>query len=126
MAPGGRLREPIYGLARADAVLVTKVPPDPAAVARVLLTAGAPGYPEIPTAVGFCMAYSAARLLTRSHVVHTDAVLSVRAAFTVEEVRQLASAAGLSDAKVVPRWPSRFVVSWRKPRPSELTGDSRP
>jgi tetraacyldisaccharide 4'-kinase len=28
MAPGGRLREPIEGLARADAVLVTKVPPD--------------------------------------------------------------------------------------------------
>jgi 2-polyprenyl-3-methyl-5-hydroxy-6-metoxy-1,4-benzoquinol methylase len=78
------------------------------------------------TAAGFCMAYTAARVLTRSHVVHTDAVLSVRAAFTLSEVRQLASAAGLSDAKIVPRWPSRFVVAWRKPAPSDLAGDSRP
>jgi len=37
-------------------------PPDPAAVARVLLTTGTPGYPEIPTAVGFCMAISRAAI----------------------------------------------------------------
>lgn len=34
------------------------VPPDPDAVARVLAESGPPGYPELPTAVGFCMALS--------------------------------------------------------------------
>jgi GT2 family glycosyltransferase len=34
------------------------VPPDPAAVAAVIGRAGAPAYPDIPTAVGFCMALS--------------------------------------------------------------------
>ena len=34
------------------------VPPDPDAVGRVLGEAGPPEYPELPTAVGFCMALS--------------------------------------------------------------------
>jgi len=34
------------------------VPPEPAAVAAVIAAAGPPGYPELPTAVGFCMAVS--------------------------------------------------------------------
>lgn len=34
------------------------VPPDPDAVGRVLGDAGPPAYPELPTAVGFCMALS--------------------------------------------------------------------
>jgi len=33
-------------------------PSEPAAIAHVVATAGSPGYPEIPTAVGFCMAIS--------------------------------------------------------------------
>ncbi len=41
---------------------VNPAPPDPAAVARAVATAGAPGYPEIPTAVGFCMAISRAAI----------------------------------------------------------------
>lgn len=32
------------------------VPPDPGALARALARAGEPRYPELPTAVGFCMA----------------------------------------------------------------------
>ena len=78
------------------------------------------------TTAGFCMAYGAARLLSRSNVVHTDAVLSVRAAFTVEEARELASAAGLAGATIVPRWPGRFVLTWRKTAASGLTGYPRP
>jgi GT2 family glycosyltransferase len=35
---------------------VNPVPPDRAAVARVIAAAGPPVYPELPTAVGFCMA----------------------------------------------------------------------
>lgn len=34
------------------------VPPDPAAVARVIAQSGPVNYPELPTAVGFCMAVS--------------------------------------------------------------------
>lgn len=34
------------------------VPPDPDALAEAIAAAGAPSYPEIPTAVGFCMAIS--------------------------------------------------------------------
>jgi tetraacyldisaccharide 4'-kinase len=59
MPPSGRLREPISGLARADAVVVTKVPSDPepilAEVRRVVAEV-APGLPVLaarlePTAV---------------------------------------------------------------------------
>jgi GT2 family glycosyltransferase len=34
------------------------VPPDPQSVARVIAQTGNPGYPDLPTAVGFCMAIS--------------------------------------------------------------------
>jgi len=34
------------------------VPPDPGAVARAIAAAGSPQYPDLPTAVGFCMAIS--------------------------------------------------------------------
>jgi 2-polyprenyl-3-methyl-5-hydroxy-6-metoxy-1,4-benzoquinol methylase len=61
---------------------------------------------------GLLLAHVAARLLTRSPVVRADAPRSVRAAFTLGEVRRLAAAAGLHDAKVVPRWPCRFLLAW--------------
>ena len=59
MPPLGRLREPLSGLARADAVVVTKVPPDPEPIlAEVRRVVGehAPGIPVLaarlePTAV---------------------------------------------------------------------------
>ena len=45
------------------------VPPDPDAVAVVIARTGAPAYPEIPTAVGFCMAISRRAI---NHVGHFD------------------------------------------------------
>jgi SAM-dependent methyltransferase len=60
---------------------------------------------------GYVLAWAGTRLLTRSPVVHTDGPLSVRAAFTVPEVRRLADEAGLADAKIVPRWPYRFLLT---------------
>ena len=48
MAPGGRLREPIDGLARADAVLVTKVPPDPTTVLDGIRRTVAGIAPDLP------------------------------------------------------------------------------
>ena len=54
------------------------------------------------------------RLLTRSPIVHVDGPLSVRAAFTVAEARQLAERAGLSGATIRRHWPQRFLLSWWK------------
>ena len=62
---------------------------------------------------GLLLAHLAARLFTTSDVVHTDAALSVRAAFTVDEIRELASAAGLDDVQIRRRWPSRMLLTWR-------------
>jgi SAM-dependent methyltransferase len=55
-----------------------------------------------------------ARLLTTSGVVHKDAKLSVRAAFTVKELRRLAGDAGLHDATIRRSFPCRMLLIWRK------------
>jgi 2-polyprenyl-3-methyl-5-hydroxy-6-metoxy-1,4-benzoquinol methylase len=56
----------------------------------------------------------AARLLTTSRVVRTDASLSVRAAFTVPELRTLAQEAGLLGGTISRRFPCRMLLEWRK------------
>ena len=55
---------------------------------------------------------AATRVFTRSPVVHIDGPLSVRAAFTMDEIRVLAQAAGLTGFTICRRWPLRFVLSW--------------
>jgi 2-polyprenyl-3-methyl-5-hydroxy-6-metoxy-1,4-benzoquinol methylase len=68
-------------------------------------------------AYGFALAYAASRLLTRCQVVHVDALRSVRAAFTPNELAQMANEAGLSGATVGRRWPARMLLEWtRRPR----------
>ena len=62
---------------------------------------------------GWVLAGAASRLATRSHVVHFDAVASVRAAFTVEEMRGLVAEAGIEDAEVEHAFPQRMRISWR-------------
>ncbi len=64
---------------------------------------------------GLAAAYVVSRLITRSRVVHVDAPLSVKAAFTIAEVRDLARRAGLEPVKIERRWPFRFLLTWRKP-----------
>jgi 2-polyprenyl-3-methyl-5-hydroxy-6-metoxy-1,4-benzoquinol methylase len=61
---------------------------------------------------GYVSAWAGTRLLTRSPVVHIDGPLSVRAAFTVPELRRLADEAGLSGATIAPRWPFRALLTW--------------
>jgi hypothetical protein len=56
------------------------------------------------------------RLVTRSRVVHTDAVLSARAAFTVPELRVIAADAGLDGVRVRPRFPARMLLEWHRAR----------
>jgi SAM-dependent methyltransferase len=67
------------------------------------------------TTAGLALAYLASRLGSRSRVVHTDAVLSVRAAFTIPEFSSLAREAGLDGASIEPRSPMRFLLTWRRP-----------
>jgi 2-polyprenyl-3-methyl-5-hydroxy-6-metoxy-1,4-benzoquinol methylase len=54
----------------------------------------------------------AARLLTRSAVVHRDAVLSVRAAYTVEEFKRLAENALARPVRVKRSFPCRFIATF--------------
>jgi 2-polyprenyl-3-methyl-5-hydroxy-6-metoxy-1,4-benzoquinol methylase len=64
---------------------------------------------------GWALAYVGTRLLSTSGVVHTDGPLSVEGAYTPEEARALAERAGLHGARVVRRWPCRFLLSWSRP-----------
>ncbi len=64
--------------------------------------------------VGFGLAYVGTRLLSASPVVRTDGPRSVRAAWTLGEVRALAVRAGLKDAMVSRRWPCRFLLAWQR------------
>jgi SAM-dependent methyltransferase len=63
---------------------------------------------------GYALAWAGTRLLTQSRVVHADGPVSVRAAFTVPEVRRLADAAGLAGATVRTHWPYRFLLTWSR------------
>lgn len=64
------------------------------------------------TSAGLVLARVFSRLMTRSPVVHTDAVLSARAAFTVGELSAAARESGLSGAQVTPAFPSRMLLTW--------------
>lgn len=62
---------------------------------------------------GMALARLVPRLVTRSPVVHADAVRSVKAAFTMEELGRLARDAGLEGASITPRFPARMLLAWR-------------
>jgi len=63
--------------------------------------------------LGYFYAWAGARLLTRSHIVHTDGPLSVRSAYTMAEMRQIANDAGLSNVQFRRHWPERFLMTWK-------------
>jgi 2-polyprenyl-3-methyl-5-hydroxy-6-metoxy-1,4-benzoquinol methylase len=64
--------------------------------------------------IGLMAAHVATHLLTKSPVVRVDGPRSVEAAFTVAEARELAESAGLRGARVVRRWPFRWLLTWRR------------
>ena len=64
---------------------------------------------------GLFLAFVMPRILCRSHIVHNDGVLSVRAAYTLDEVRDLSGRAALQPVQVAPRWPCRFLLQWTRP-----------
>ena len=61
---------------------------------------------------GYALAWAGCRLLSRSPIVRHDGPVSVAAAFTLSEVRELASRAGIAGAHLTRRWPCRFLLSW--------------
>ncbi len=63
---------------------------------------------------GYLLAWSAARLFSRSYVLHRDGPVSVAAAFTRDEILSLVGQAGLDGATIRRVWPLRFLLSWRK------------
>lgn len=62
--------------------------------------------------IGLVAAHVVPRLLTRSPVVHTDAVLSVRAAYTLDELRELADRARLISHTIRNVFPWRMLLTW--------------
>ncbi len=63
--------------------------------------------------MGYVLAWSALRLLSRSDVAREDGPRSVRAAFSLSEVRTMAVEAGLAGAVIRRGWPERFILRWR-------------
>lgn len=64
---------------------------------------------------GRLLATVAPRILTRSHVVHVDAVRSERAAFTTGELVEILECAGMQGIKASRTFPARMLLTWRSP-----------
>lgn len=62
---------------------------------------------------GLVLAVLGTTLLARSRVARVDGPLSVRAARTPEEYRDLAARAGLPQAEVRRVWPERIMLEWK-------------
>ncbi len=66
------------------------------------------------TWLGLGLAWAGSRLLTRSPIVHTDAVRSVAGAFAESEIATLATQNGLDGCVITQHWPQRWLLWWRK------------
>jgi SAM-dependent methyltransferase len=64
--------------------------------------------------VEYALAWVGCRLLSRSRIVRHDGPVSVSAAFTLAEARELANLAGLAGAKLSTHWPGRFLLAWSR------------
>ena len=67
------------------------------------------------TRLGFLMAWAGVRLLSRSDVARVDGPRSVEAAFSLDEVGDLARRAGMAGAEIQRAWPQRFTLRWEAP-----------
>jgi SAM-dependent methyltransferase len=66
------------------------------------------------TRLGYIYARIALGVLTRSDVARHDGLVSVAAAFTVNEANEICREAGLSGAEVRSCWPQRFTLRWER------------
>lgn len=64
------------------------------------------------THLGYALCWLGTRTLSRSPIVHTDGLLSVAAAFSLDEFAHLVGRAGVSHPSVTKHWPERLMVSW--------------
>jgi 2-polyprenyl-3-methyl-5-hydroxy-6-metoxy-1,4-benzoquinol methylase len=64
------------------------------------------------SALGLGLAIVGTRVLKTSPVVRVDGGRSVRAAYTIPEIRALAANAGLGRATVFRHWPARWLLQW--------------
>jgi len=64
------------------------------------------------TLLGTVFTWVGCRSLSRSEVFRVDGMRSVAAAFTTDEARDLAAAAGLAGACVREIWPQRWLLTW--------------
>ena len=62
--------------------------------------------------LGYWLAVGGCRLLSRSPIVHVDGPLSVRSAFTEQEIQSLAAECQLPPPTINRHWPQRFLVAW--------------
>ena len=69
------------------------------------------------TRLGLLLAWTSARLFSRSPIVHFDAPASVRAAFTIDELEEVVRTAGLEHARVTRAMPERMLLEWTPPEP---------
>ncbi|WP_145062422.1 methyltransferase domain-containing protein [Engelhardtia mirabilis] len=70
---------------------------------------------------GALLAAAASRLLTRSEVVRTDSLLSVGAAFELDEIEHMSQQAGMYTSRLRRVWPLRWQLEWR---PRIRSGDT--
>lgn len=63
---------------------------------------------------GFWLVLIATKIFTRSRLCRVDGPLSIRAAFTIPEFRDLVARAGPEDAGITKHWPDRFMVEWQR------------
>ena len=68
-------------------------------------------------ATGYVAAWAASRIATRNRLTRHDMPLSVRRAYTPDELRALLRAAGVSDAAVTTHLLFRMAAVWRRPHP---------
>jgi SAM-dependent methyltransferase len=64
------------------------------------------------TRLGAAFTWAGCRMLSRSEVFRVDGMRSVAAAFTTDEARSLAAAAGFDGAQVGQVWPQRWLLTW--------------
>lgn len=89
--------------------------PQAVAVLRNMASAGSSGVVQdlVRGRIGYALAVATLGLATRSDVARTDGERSVRAAFTVPEVRTMALDAALPNARVRRCWPQRIELAWQ-------------
>jgi 2-polyprenyl-3-methyl-5-hydroxy-6-metoxy-1,4-benzoquinol methylase len=64
------------------------------------------------TRLGYWLCWVGVHGFSMSKVIHTDGLLSVRAAFSIEEVRNLLGEAKIGNPHIVKNWPQRFTLTW--------------